>query len=130
METELEAVNGRRVRAIEVFAHALRFFREHALKVHFQTSLNALTWVKPHVFNEFYQQKCLMDHVLGGEGPVVICARRRGDQMGDHCPCCVETTSQTVHERGGIPGRHTHAYTEGQIVDMRVYKINTFLLFS
>lgn len=33
METELEAVNGQRVRAIEVFAHALRFFREHALKV-------------------------------------------------------------------------------------------------
>lgn len=33
METELEAVNGRRVRAIEVFAHALTFFREHALKV-------------------------------------------------------------------------------------------------
>uniref|UniRef100_A0A8C5H2T2 Heat shock protein 12B n=1 Tax=Gouania willdenowi TaxID=441366 RepID=A0A8C5H2T2_GOUWI len=32
METELEAVNGRRVRAIEVFVHALRFFREHALK--------------------------------------------------------------------------------------------------
>uniref|UniRef100_A0AAQ6IEQ6 Heat shock protein 12B n=1 Tax=Anabas testudineus TaxID=64144 RepID=A0AAQ6IEQ6_ANATE len=32
MEKELEAVNGRRVRAIEVFAHALRFFREHALK--------------------------------------------------------------------------------------------------
>lgn len=33
METELESVSGRRVRAIEVFAHALRFFREHALKV-------------------------------------------------------------------------------------------------
>ncbi|XP_069015350.1 heat shock 70 kDa protein 12B isoform X3 [Embiotoca jacksoni] len=32
METELEAVNGRKVRAIEVFAHALRFFREHTLK--------------------------------------------------------------------------------------------------
>uniref|UniRef100_A0A665UV94 Heat shock protein 12B n=1 Tax=Echeneis naucrates TaxID=173247 RepID=A0A665UV94_ECHNA len=32
METELEAVNGRKVTAIEVFAHALRFFREHALK--------------------------------------------------------------------------------------------------
>ncbi|KAL2079494.1 hypothetical protein ACEWY4_025238 [Coilia grayii] len=32
METELEAVSGRRMRAIEVFAHALRFFREHALK--------------------------------------------------------------------------------------------------
>ncbi|XP_041074229.1 heat shock 70 kDa protein 12B isoform X1 [Polyodon spathula] len=32
METELEAMNGRRVKAIEVFAHALRFFREHALK--------------------------------------------------------------------------------------------------
>lgn len=37
METDLEAVNGRRVRAIEVFAHALRFFREHALKVQFRT---------------------------------------------------------------------------------------------
>lgn len=33
METDLEAVNGRKVRAIEVFAHALRFFRVHALKV-------------------------------------------------------------------------------------------------
>lgn len=32
METELEAVSGRKVRAIEVFAHALHFFREHALK--------------------------------------------------------------------------------------------------
>lgn len=32
METELEAVNSRKVRAIEVFAHALRFFREHAIK--------------------------------------------------------------------------------------------------
>ncbi|XP_016119626.1 heat shock 70 kDa protein 12B-like, partial [Sinocyclocheilus grahami] len=32
METELESVSGRRVWAIEVFAHALRFFREHALK--------------------------------------------------------------------------------------------------
>ncbi|KAL0969931.1 hypothetical protein UPYG_G00234700 [Umbra pygmaea] len=32
METELEAVSGRKVRAIEVFAHALRFFKEHALK--------------------------------------------------------------------------------------------------
>ncbi|XP_041728146.1 heat shock 70 kDa protein 12B isoform X1 [Coregonus clupeaformis] len=32
METELEAVSGRKVRAIEVFSHALRFFRVHALK--------------------------------------------------------------------------------------------------
>ncbi|XP_026856410.1 heat shock 70 kDa protein 12B isoform X1 [Electrophorus electricus] len=32
MVTELESVSGQRVRAIEVFAHALRFFREHALK--------------------------------------------------------------------------------------------------
>ncbi|XP_062849355.1 heat shock 70 kDa protein 12B [Trichomycterus rosablanca] len=30
--TELESVSGQRVRAIEVFAHALRFFRQHALK--------------------------------------------------------------------------------------------------
>lgn len=40
METELEAVNGRRVRAIEVFAHALHFFREHALKVHFKAPVD------------------------------------------------------------------------------------------
>uniref|UniRef100_UPI00398EF462 heat shock 70 kDa protein 12B-like n=1 Tax=Pristiophorus japonicus TaxID=55135 RepID=UPI00398EF462 len=32
METELEAVNGRSVKAVDVFAHALRFFRKHALK--------------------------------------------------------------------------------------------------
>uniref|UniRef100_A0A8C4RR73 Heat shock protein 12B n=1 Tax=Erpetoichthys calabaricus TaxID=27687 RepID=A0A8C4RR73_ERPCA len=32
METELMAVNGSHVKAIEVFAHALRFFKEHALK--------------------------------------------------------------------------------------------------
>lgn len=38
--TELESVSGRRVRAIEVFAHALRFFREHALKVKYKTSVS------------------------------------------------------------------------------------------
>lgn len=37
MATELESVSGRRVRAIEVFAHALRFFREHVLKVKYKT---------------------------------------------------------------------------------------------
>lgn len=46
METELEAVNGRRVRAIEVFAHALHFFREHALKVHYKTPLHVLRRLK------------------------------------------------------------------------------------
>lgn len=39
MLTELESVSGRRVRAIEVFAHALRFFREHALKVKYKTRI-------------------------------------------------------------------------------------------
>uniref|UniRef100_A0A8C5W9X6 Heat shock protein family A (Hsp70) member 12B n=1 Tax=Leptobrachium leishanense TaxID=445787 RepID=A0A8C5W9X6_9ANUR len=32
MKTELEAVNGRKVQALVVFAHALRFFKEHAVK--------------------------------------------------------------------------------------------------
>ncbi|XP_078411322.1 heat shock 70 kDa protein 12B-like isoform X2 [Cetorhinus maximus] len=32
METELEAVNGKSVRALKVFAHALRYFQKHALK--------------------------------------------------------------------------------------------------
>ncbi|NXA31365.1 HS12B protein, partial [Eudromia elegans] len=32
MQTELEAVNGKKVRALEVFAHALRFFKQHALQ--------------------------------------------------------------------------------------------------
>lgn len=41
METELESVSGRRVQAIEVFAHALRFFREHVLKVNINTQTEA-----------------------------------------------------------------------------------------
>ncbi|KYO26274.1 heat shock protein 12A isoform B [Alligator mississippiensis] len=32
MKTELEAVNGKKVAALEVFAHALRFFKQHALQ--------------------------------------------------------------------------------------------------
>ncbi|KAM5192919.1 heat shock 70 kDa protein 12B [Mantella aurantiaca] len=32
MKTELEAVNGKKVQALEVFAHALRFFKEHAVQ--------------------------------------------------------------------------------------------------
>lgn len=33
LKTQLEAVNGRKMPALEVFAHALRFFKEHALQV-------------------------------------------------------------------------------------------------
>lgn len=33
LKTELEAVNGKKMLALEVFAHALRFFKEHALQV-------------------------------------------------------------------------------------------------
>lgn len=33
MKTELEAVNGKAVQALEVFAHALRFFRRQAVQV-------------------------------------------------------------------------------------------------
>jgi len=47
IETELEAVNGRRVRAIEVFSHALHFFREHALKVHFKAPVHDCSMM-PH----------------------------------------------------------------------------------
>ncbi|KAM9331512.1 heat shock 70 kDa protein 12B [Gastrophryne carolinensis] len=32
MKTELEAVSGKKVQALEVFAHALRFFKEHAVQ--------------------------------------------------------------------------------------------------
>ncbi|KAM4689848.1 heat shock 70 kDa protein 12B-like, partial [Rhinophrynus dorsalis] len=32
MKTELEAVNGKKVHALVVFAHALRFFKEHAVQ--------------------------------------------------------------------------------------------------
>lgn len=65
METDLEAVNGRKVRAIEVFAHALRFFREHALKV------------RPRTWRHAQRTETLgvtRGSVLGGEGPVVISA--------------------------------------------------------
>lgn len=32
MKTELEAVNGKKIQALEVFAHALRFFKQHAMQ--------------------------------------------------------------------------------------------------
>ncbi|XP_019330509.1 PREDICTED: heat shock 70 kDa protein 12B, partial [Aptenodytes forsteri] len=32
MKTELEAVNGKKMQALEVFAHALRFFKQHAVQ--------------------------------------------------------------------------------------------------
>ncbi|KGL92549.1 Heat shock 70 kDa protein 12B, partial [Charadrius vociferus] len=32
MQTELEAVNGKKMQALEVFAHALRFFKQHAVQ--------------------------------------------------------------------------------------------------
>ncbi|NWS00442.1 HS12B protein, partial [Motacilla alba] len=32
MKTELEAVNGKKMPALEVFAHALRFFKQHAVQ--------------------------------------------------------------------------------------------------
>ncbi|XP_031468224.1 heat shock 70 kDa protein 12B-like, partial [Phasianus colchicus] len=32
VRTELEAANGRKVAALEVFAHALRFFKQHAVQ--------------------------------------------------------------------------------------------------
>ncbi|XP_076843640.1 heat shock 70 kDa protein 12B-like isoform X2 [Brachyhypopomus gauderio] len=44
MVTELESVSGQRVRAIQVFAHALRFFREHALKEVKDQSSSVLEW--------------------------------------------------------------------------------------
>lgn len=34
LKTQLEAVNGKKMPALEVFAHALRFFKDHALQVH------------------------------------------------------------------------------------------------
>lgn len=33
LKTQLEAVNGKKMPALEVFAHALCFFKEHALQV-------------------------------------------------------------------------------------------------
>lgn len=50
----------------------------------------------------------LVGFSLGSEGPVVVCTGGRGDPMGDHCPCRLETTCQTVHERGCILGRKQH----------------------
>ncbi len=33
METDLTAANGKKVKALEIFAYALQFFKEQALKV-------------------------------------------------------------------------------------------------
>lgn len=107
METELEAVNGRRVRAIEVFAHALRFFREHALKVRLAAA--GTVFISRGVASCVFKRSATFrstDSASGGEGPVLVCPGGRGDQMGDHRPRRVEATRETVHERGCIPGRN------------------------
>lgn len=46
LKTQLEAVNGKKMPALEVFAHALRFFKEHALQVHCDP-LCLLGWTTP-----------------------------------------------------------------------------------
>ncbi|MEQ2198794.1 hypothetical protein XENOCAPTIV_018522, partial [Xenoophorus captivus] len=63
METELEAVSGRKVRAIEVFAHALHFFREHALKVRSHLSMQ-----HDRSEDQWYSE-VTRGSLLGGEGP-------------------------------------------------------------
>lgn len=62
METELEAVNGRRVRAIEVFAHALHFFREHALKVNFKGPAYDCSMMSIHCLHVCYFYICFASH--------------------------------------------------------------------
>lgn len=59
-----------------------------------------------HIFIGFSLLSWLI-FILGSEGPVLISAGRRGDKMGDHCPCCVETACETVHEGGCILGKDT-----------------------
>lgn len=72
-------------------------------------SSSALLWQKLIAWIQFWvclPKTMFLWLVLGGEGPVVISAGGRGHPMGDHRPSCVETTRQTVHERGCIPGRN------------------------
>nr|XP_010589856.1 heat shock 70 kDa protein 12B isoform X2 [Loxodonta africana] len=49
LKTQLEAVNGKKMPALEVFAHALRFFKEHALQLREQCPLmpekDTVRWV-------------------------------------------------------------------------------------
>uniref|UniRef100_A0A8C3R9M5 Heat shock protein family A (Hsp70) member 12B n=1 Tax=Cyanoderma ruficeps TaxID=181631 RepID=A0A8C3R9M5_9PASS len=49
MKTELEAVNGKKMPALEVFAHALRFFKQHAVQLKDQCpslpESDAIRWV-------------------------------------------------------------------------------------
>uniref|UniRef100_A0A8C3U942 Heat shock protein family A (Hsp70) member 12B n=1 Tax=Catharus ustulatus TaxID=91951 RepID=A0A8C3U942_CATUS len=45
MKTELEAVNGKKMPALEVFAHALRFFKQHAVQCPSLPERDAIRWV-------------------------------------------------------------------------------------
>lgn len=102
METELEAINGRKVRAIEVFAHALRFFRVHALKV---TAPSVPTRPSLHI------EAFTFISSLGGEGPVIHHPGGGGNQMGNHRPGRVAAACQTIHERSCVPGRFMRLYS-------------------
>ena len=62
IDTDLHAANGKRVKALDIFAYALAFFKEQALKV-VRTAL--ITVLEPTVFFPF--GLTLSTHTGGGK---------------------------------------------------------------
>lgn len=79
LKTQLEAVNGKKMPALEVFAHALRFFKEHALQVRCAPNPGPpfplshpwpLSEVRGHLLHSpaFWSGRACMGHVCVGGG--------------------------------------------------------------
>lgn len=91
IDTDIHAANGRRVKALDIFAYALAFFKEQALKVtrlsvqHFElsTSLHCLTAQvvcrlkvleqKPHCKKNVFQPKTVKPSYCRGAGALFCC---------------------------------------------------------
>jgi len=101
MKTELEAVNGKKMRALEVFAHALRFFKQHAVRVgHPGTQLSPCRPPPPPQT----EHGTPASRPAGAEGPVPVAARERCHPLGHHRARHLEAAGQAVHAGGCLRG--------------------------
>lgn len=142
MKTELEAVNGKKMQALEVFAHALRFFKQHAVQVGPPGTQPGLP-APPHAFSlpechVVLSTCCFLTHhqelrcsgwgvggspaascPAGAEGPVPVPTRARCHPLGDHCAGHLEAAGQAVHAGGCLQGEGTPGSTSFSLSPMQ-----------
>uniref|UniRef100_A0A4W3INM3 Heat shock protein 12B n=1 Tax=Callorhinchus milii TaxID=7868 RepID=A0A4W3INM3_CALMI len=109
MDTELEAVNGKRLRALQVFSHALSYFRHHALMEladHAQEPLEAeaVRWVitVPAIWKQPAKQFMREAAYLVSEEAL------RGGECSLGCCCCqrLRCGGDDVSQSGGPQFSH------------------------